>query len=297
MTWEPISRERLVEMLAEGLAEADDITVVAWRRISIEPEKWRCSPYGDRGGGFWVVAVEGASVVWFNDIEGGFNISRFSSRGTIDEYWCNQDDFGVVLRNLPEGRFAEHFAEMRSDADVPVGARGPGRIVRRQTTYWDFAPRSGPGWRVHFTGACERLFADAEYSTLAVHDQHPLLVEYESPWGSLYVARVPPQLDERALADVLREVDEGVRAGSRGWRSLSAYLNDYAKPRGGVLALGFGLLLRAPLEIVEVARLACSARGIESSVIAGARGESSVRALVTDRRTAIVATAFRFQQL
>ena len=38
---------------------------------------WASHPYGDLGGGFWVVALLGETVVWFNDIEDGFNRSHF----------------------------------------------------------------------------------------------------------------------------------------------------------------------------------------------------------------------------
>jgi hypothetical protein len=42
----------------------------------------------------------GRSAVWYNDIEEGFNRSRYSAYGTIDDYWCNQDELEVTLRYL-----------------------------------------------------------------------------------------------------------------------------------------------------------------------------------------------------
>ncbi len=44
-------------------------------------------------------------MLWFNDIEEGFNVSRFEEAGQIphDEYWCNQDELHLVLRSLREG--------------------------------------------------------------------------------------------------------------------------------------------------------------------------------------------------
>lgn len=44
-------------------------------------------------------------VLWFNDIEEGFNVSRFEEAGLIpdDEYWCNQDELHRALRNLRDG--------------------------------------------------------------------------------------------------------------------------------------------------------------------------------------------------
>jgi len=60
----------------------------------------RSNPYGDQGAGFWVVALVGRTVIWYNDIEEGFNRSRYSAYGTIDDYWCNQDELELTLRYL-----------------------------------------------------------------------------------------------------------------------------------------------------------------------------------------------------
>lgn len=58
------------------------------------------SPYGDLGGGFWVVAIIGRFVAWFNDIEDGFNVSRYSKYGVIGEYWCNQDELEWAMQRV-----------------------------------------------------------------------------------------------------------------------------------------------------------------------------------------------------
>ena len=63
-----------------------------WEIIKIHPVKWHQEPYGNEGGGFWVVALIGSTVIWFNDIEGGFNQSSFKKFGFIEEYFCNQDE-------------------------------------------------------------------------------------------------------------------------------------------------------------------------------------------------------------
>jgi hypothetical protein len=70
-----------------------------WEAIRIEPEKW-LQPYGDGGSGFWAVGIIGRTVVWYNDIEGGFNTSKFSSFGSIDEYWCNQDELQWTVKGI-----------------------------------------------------------------------------------------------------------------------------------------------------------------------------------------------------
>jgi hypothetical protein len=90
--WEPISHADLHTRIESGEAEMDAPVRAFWERIRIKPVKWSLPPWGDLGGGFWVVAIIGQQVVWFNDIEDGFNCSRYDSFGTISEYWCNQSE-------------------------------------------------------------------------------------------------------------------------------------------------------------------------------------------------------------
>lgn len=71
-----------------------------WNAIRIEPEKWQQHPYGDEGRGFWAVGLIGRTVLWYNDRENGFNRSQFTVYGTIDDYWCNQDELETTLQYL-----------------------------------------------------------------------------------------------------------------------------------------------------------------------------------------------------
>ena len=69
-----------------------------WQVIRIAPEKWTQHPYGISGGGFWVVALIGRAVIWYNDGEAGFNRSSFTRYGEINEFRCSQDDLEVALQ-------------------------------------------------------------------------------------------------------------------------------------------------------------------------------------------------------
>jgi hypothetical protein len=69
-----------------------------WDVIRISPEKWTQRPHGVTSGGFWAVALLGSSVVWYNDLENGFNRSRFVRYGEILEFGCNQDNLEVALQ-------------------------------------------------------------------------------------------------------------------------------------------------------------------------------------------------------
>src|SRR5215216_230343 len=89
--WQPISVDALKARIGQGRARMTPAQLRLWEAIRIEPEKWQQHPYGDQGKGFWAVALIGRTVVWFNDIEDGFNRSPYTTFGTIDTYRCNQD--------------------------------------------------------------------------------------------------------------------------------------------------------------------------------------------------------------
>jgi hypothetical protein len=100
MKWRPISEAELWDLMNAGSAAMSSREQRLWEAIRIEPEKWQQHPYGDGGGGFWAVGVLGRYVIWYNDIEDGFNTSRFKSYGSIDEYWCNQDKLEWTIRGI-----------------------------------------------------------------------------------------------------------------------------------------------------------------------------------------------------
>ena len=105
MNWNPISRPELDELIAQDLSECSVEQRQFFANVAIEPAKWEQSPWGDDGGGFWAVAVVENRVLWYNDIEEGFNVSRFTMEGAIptDEYWCNQDPLKWILQKLAGG--------------------------------------------------------------------------------------------------------------------------------------------------------------------------------------------------
>mgnify|MGYP001144847266 CR=1 FL=1 len=102
MAWEPISEAEIWDELNQAASRMTVPQERFWEAIRIPPEKWAQEPYGNLGGGFWAVAVIGRIVVWFNDIEDGFNFSRYSAHGTIGQYFANQDELELVIQELME---------------------------------------------------------------------------------------------------------------------------------------------------------------------------------------------------
>ena len=100
MNWKPITLDELHTEIQKTEPELTDETLRFWKAIKIDPEKWQEKEYGAESKGFWAVAVFGKNVIWYNDIEDGFNISLYTTYGEIDEYWCNQDEISWTVTRL-----------------------------------------------------------------------------------------------------------------------------------------------------------------------------------------------------
>jgi hypothetical protein len=98
--WTPISKIELLGEIQKTEIELNGELWNFWQMIKIEPEKWQESEFGNEGGGFWVVAICGKKVIWYNDIEEGFNISDYNDYRKIAGYYCNQDELNWSVMRL-----------------------------------------------------------------------------------------------------------------------------------------------------------------------------------------------------
>jgi hypothetical protein len=97
LEWQPISETALRGRIAQGRARMSTTNRCLWDVICIPPERWLQHPFGDAGGGFWAVGLIGRMVIWYNDIEEGFNRSVYSTYGLIEDYWRNDDELDVTI--------------------------------------------------------------------------------------------------------------------------------------------------------------------------------------------------------
>ena len=100
--WTPISLSELWDHVIEGEQKMDIDRSRLWNLIRIDFEKWQLHPWGDLGEGFWVVGIIGKQVLWYNDIEEGFNWSRYDKQGQIIDYFCNQIDLNNAMFHLQD---------------------------------------------------------------------------------------------------------------------------------------------------------------------------------------------------
>src|SRR5438034_11474563 len=120
--WNPITEEALRGRIAQGVACMSPSQLRLWEAIRMDPEKWQQRPYGDTGKGFWAVALIGRTVIWYNDIEEGFNRSSYSVYGTIDDYLCSQDELELTMQFL--------LNALKQDVDLVRMTKKPSKARR-----------------------------------------------------------------------------------------------------------------------------------------------------------------------
>jgi hypothetical protein len=100
VAWQPVSKAEIWDKINAAETRMSVSQHRFWSPIQIQPEKWLQHPYGDQGDGFWVVGIIDRIVVWFNDIEDGFNCSGYRQYGVIEDYLCNQDELEITVQQL-----------------------------------------------------------------------------------------------------------------------------------------------------------------------------------------------------
>ena len=100
--WKPIEKEQILRDIesCEDILFNDPRRLRFWEYIKITPEKWVEKTMGELGEGFWIVAIFGKSVIYYNDIEEGYNVSSFTNYGEIDEYAVNQFELYEVIESI-----------------------------------------------------------------------------------------------------------------------------------------------------------------------------------------------------
>ncbi len=101
--WKPATIEQVRDTVVHDLRRANAEQVETYNRVVVEPFRAPLLRYGIEES-VGVVARKGDEVIYYEDVEEGFNISPISQDGRILEHWCNQDDLGVALNRWIEGR-------------------------------------------------------------------------------------------------------------------------------------------------------------------------------------------------
>jgi len=103
MEWHPATVDEVKKIVREDLAECDAEQLSAFKKYAVEPYVAPILRYGQMENAV-VVARRGDEVIYWEDVEDGFNLSSVSSDGRILEHSCNQDELRFVLNGWIDGR-------------------------------------------------------------------------------------------------------------------------------------------------------------------------------------------------
>ena len=87
--WQPASIEYVKQLIDRDLPECDGEQLALFKRCSVEPYIAPITRYGNSGT-VVVVARNGNEVIYYEDVEDGFNVSPVGPGGESLEHWCNQ---------------------------------------------------------------------------------------------------------------------------------------------------------------------------------------------------------------
>jgi hypothetical protein len=120
-TWTPITIEEVYDKIHTTEKELNGDLLNFWELIKIYPEKWVEETHGKEGNGFWVVGLVGRKVIYYNDVEEGFNVSDYKTYGAIDNYFCNQDELAQTISLLFE--LIKFGGNVQGQARPPINVR------------------------------------------------------------------------------------------------------------------------------------------------------------------------------
>lgn len=95
-TWQPITADEMQSLIDEQLLECTDKQRIIFAQYRVPLRPTPLMRYGQLEEVF-VVAQRGDEVMYYEDVEDGFNFSPLTADGKIAEHWCNQDELKYAL--------------------------------------------------------------------------------------------------------------------------------------------------------------------------------------------------------
>jgi hypothetical protein len=101
--WQPATIEEVSQIVARDLKDCDAGQLAVFDKYRVEPFSAPIVRYGQTES-VVVVARNGDQVIYYEDVEDGFNVSPISPDGRVLEHWCNQDELRFALNAWIDGR-------------------------------------------------------------------------------------------------------------------------------------------------------------------------------------------------
>ena len=96
--WTALKKGDLMMEIFLAEQNLDQDSSAFWEQIKINPIIWRCKDVIEDN--FWVVAKYKNYIIWYNDIEEGFNISTFKTEDEILRYSASKDELNQAIKKL-----------------------------------------------------------------------------------------------------------------------------------------------------------------------------------------------------
>jgi hypothetical protein len=99
MEWTPATIEDVKQIIEADLDICDEEEVEMFESFAVDPYHAPVIRDG-KTESVVVVARKGDAVIYWEDVEEGFNVSPVDANGLILEHGCDQDELGTALNNL-----------------------------------------------------------------------------------------------------------------------------------------------------------------------------------------------------
>ena len=114
MEWTPISEEELLSLIEAPLLGCDDGLVALFHEIEVPPRRCGIRRFGEVEYVF-VVAEAGAGIIYYEDIEEGFEFCELGVDGVIPERGCDQLELCHILERIRSSK------QLLPAVDAPAG--------------------------------------------------------------------------------------------------------------------------------------------------------------------------------
>ena len=95
--------EMIREIVQGDVGRCDAEQFAAFQKYAVDPYLAPILRYG-KIDNVVVVARRDSEVIYWEDVEEGFNVSPLSPDGQVLQHWCNQDELGLALNAWIPGR-------------------------------------------------------------------------------------------------------------------------------------------------------------------------------------------------
>lgn len=119
----PISLTELENEINQSIIKMTKYENEFWSSISISPCKWKYIDENNRTNKVWVFAIFDDQIIWYDDVEEGFNVSNFEEPGVFSPETAEQDELVFAIRKLLRINIGTLQLYIKYDGDADGFAR------------------------------------------------------------------------------------------------------------------------------------------------------------------------------